>query len=230
MEERRIAKEKREAEIKAEREKRAAEAQAAKEKREAEEEIARQEYEAKVAKEIEARRIAKEKRDAEIEKEMEERRIAQEKREIELKLEMEEREAKMKVEEAARIEALKAEQIENAMFVRYLKQVMTVERQNESLREMLFSHKTFNVQEAFALLDADCSGDIDAAEMVSSFVKAECPMDLGLAEKIVALLDSDEKNTIDMKEFGKAVTPLKSEYRHPACVGTLTFEQQYLYK
>ena len=150
---------------------------------------------------MEKRRIAKEKRDAEIAIEMEERRIAKEKREIEIKLEMEEQKAKMEAEEAARVEALKAEQIENSMFVRYLKQVMTVERQNENLREMLFCHKTFNVQEAFTLLDANASGEVDAGELVNGFVKAECPMNIGLAEKIVAVIDDDDDNTIDIREF-----------------------------
>ena len=160
---------------------------------------------------------------------MEERRIAREKREAEIKVEMEERRAKMEADEAARLEALKAEQIENSMFLRYLKQVMTVERQNESLREMLFCHKTFSVQEAFASFDFNSSGDIDATELAEAFVKADCPMDAALADKIIAIIDDDDDKTIDLREFAQAVTPIKPECRHAAQVGHLSFEQKYLY-
>ncbi len=209
---------KREQELKEERERREAEAALKQKEREAELEKLREEREARLAEER-----------AEREKRLAEAKAEREKREAELKKEMEERRARLEAEEAARAEALKAEQIENSMFLRFLKQLMAVERQNESLREMLFCHKAFSVTEAFRALDFDGSGTIEAGELADAFVKADCPMDAALAEKVIAAIDRDDDGSVDVREFAAAVTPLDASYRHPAHVGPLSFEQKYLY-
>jgi Ca2+-binding EF-hand superfamily protein len=106
---------------------------------------------------------------------------------------------------------------------------MRVERQNESLREVLFSHKTFSVHEAFTAFDFNSSGDLDANDLAEGFLKHDCPMDAYMADKVVTIMDDDDDNTIDLREFAKAVTPQNPEYRRAAQVGSLTFEQKYLY-
>lgn len=51
------------------------------------------------------------------------------------------------------------------MFLRLVKQMLQSQRQIETLRETLFSHKAFSVSEAFRVFDLDNSGVITETEL-----------------------------------------------------------------
>ncbi len=55
------------------------------------------------------------------------------------------------------------------MFLRLVKNILYQHRQVETLRETLFSHKAFNVSEAFKLFDENQSGSITDEEVVKVF-------------------------------------------------------------
>ncbi len=51
------------------------------------------------------------------------------------------------------------------MFLRLIKNILYQQRQVETLRQTLFSHKAFNVREAFEAIDQDKDGAITEAEI-----------------------------------------------------------------
>lgn len=74
---------------------------------------------------------------------------------------------------ARRAEELKARQIEQFMFLRFLKTIINGERRNEGLREVLFSHKAFSIEGAFRHFDKDEDNEISAHEFDEAFSKAD---------------------------------------------------------
>lgn len=94
------------------------------------------------------------------------------------------------------------------MFLRFLKTILNVERRNESLREMLWSHKGFSLESAFEHLDRNKSNTISADEFDKAFADADLPIAGRISDKLVEIMDDDEDNTVDMREFAQAVTPM----------------------
>ena len=112
------------------------------------------------------------------------------------------------------------------MFLRYLKASIEVERRSESLRELLFSHRSFSVCEVFELIDRESNGVIEVTELEAAFSKAECPCDSHLAREMVKVVDQDKNGKIDLQELSDAVMPFKAEYRTGGPLGSaeLSFE------
>lgn len=65
----------------------------------------------------------------------------------------------------------KERSVENLMFLRFLKAVLQQSRHVESLKSVLFSHKGFTVEEAFALIDSDKDGTIELEEVEKLMLK-----------------------------------------------------------
>jgi hypothetical protein len=115
------------------------------------------------------------------------------------------------------------------MFMRLIKQLLKQNKQIESLKEMLFSHKYFNITETFALFDEDGDGVINAQELEEGFAKFNITFNLEDLERLVVNIgDDDEDGTIDMREFVQLVTPRSSEYKTggKGSMGHLPLEQR----
>lgn len=83
------------------------------------------------------------------------------------------------------------------MFLRFLKTVINVERTNESLREVLFSHKAFNCESAFQHFDKDQTGTISSKKFDEAFKKADLSTAAGESDRFVLCMDDDDDNTVD---------------------------------
>lgn len=97
------------------------------------------------------------------------------------------------------------------MFLRLIKNIFYQQRQVESLREVLFSHKSFNVSEAFNLLDADKSGSIKEEEILKVFGVNN--IDTRDPNRIIELFGCEEDKTITYHEFQLMVTPKRQPYK-----------------
>lgn len=120
----------------------------------------------------------------------------------------EEKEAKEKAEQQ--------KQCEQFMFLRLVKQLLKQNKQVETLRELLFSHKFFNLQDTFKHFDADASGVLDAEKIADGFAPFNINyLDLeSLETLVVEIVDDDNDGTVDLREFTEAVTPKSGDYAH----------------
>ena len=91
------------------------------------------------------------------------------------------------------------------MFLRYIKAVMKANSQLQQARESLFSHRTFSVEDAFALLDVNKSGVLSSQELHQVFSDHEIEIDD--LDRVVEIADLDEDGTLDFKELSLAITP-----------------------
>ena len=129
-----------------------------------------------------------EKRQAELEKERQEaeaRRL--------------EREAQLKEEQERREQEEKEQQVENLMFLRFLKLVIKTNAQLEQAKETLFSHRTFSLEDCFQLFDVNRNGKLGVEELSQVF--GEHNIEIENLARIVELVDTDEDGTIDYREL-----------------------------
>jgi hypothetical protein len=78
---------------------------------------------------------------------------------------MEAEKKRLREEKEAREKAEREKQSENFMFLRLFKHLVQQNKHTELHREMLFSHKHFNVVDTFRMFDGDKDGTIDAQEI-----------------------------------------------------------------
>lgn len=98
------------------------------------------------------------------------------------------------------------------MFLRLLKLILKNQRQIEIAKEVLFSHKTFDVETCFRLFDDKNEGEINAEKFEEVFQAHNIEvLNLG---SIVPIADQDDDNTIDYKELSDAILPRHPEYRN----------------
>lgn len=76
--------------------------------------------------------------------------------------EIEAEKKRIQEEKEAREKAERERQTEQFMFLRLIKQLIKQNKHVESVRELLFSHKHFNLQDTFRHFDADASRVLDA--------------------------------------------------------------------
>jgi Ca2+-binding EF-hand superfamily protein len=101
------------------------------------------------------------------------------------------------------------------MFLRLVKTVLNQNKKIETLRETLFSHKHFNVREAFHMLDSDNKGVLDAQKIHDGFAKFNIELNLDDLERLVVdIVDDDDDLTVDLREFTEAITPSASDFTH----------------
>lgn len=80
------------------------------------------------------------------------------------------------------------------MFLRLVKNILYQQRQVETLRQTLFSHKAFNVREAFEAIDQDKDGAITEAEIQAIFDSNS--IDTRDPHRIISLFGCDQDKTI----------------------------------
>jgi len=100
----------------------------------------------------------------------------------------------------------------------------------ENLREMLFSHKHFNLVDMFRFFDSDNSGTIDAEKIQEGFSKFGFVPKIDLERLVVEIVDDDDDGTVDLREFSEALTPRAAEFKQSG-KGSMTYltpEQRYV--
>jgi len=97
------------------------------------------------------------------------------------------------------------------MFLRLIKLILKNQRQIEIAKEVLFSHKTFDVQECYRLFDDQNEGQITAEKFEEVFAAHNIEvLQLG---SIVPLIDWDDDDAVDLKELADAIMPKHPAYR-----------------
>ena len=98
------------------------------------------------------------------------------------------------------------------MFLRLIKLILKNQRQIEIAKEVLFSHKTFDIQECYRLFDDQNEGFITAEKFEEVFNSHNIEvMNLG---SIVPLIDLDDENAVDINKLSDAILPRHPEYRN----------------
>ena len=98
------------------------------------------------------------------------------------------------------------------MFLRLIKLMLKNQRQIEIAREVLFSHKTFDVQECFRLFDDKNEGAIPAQQFEDVFAAHNIEvLKLG---NIVPIIDQTGDDTVNINELNDAVRPRDPAYRN----------------
>ncbi len=150
----------------------------------------------------------------------------QEKREAQLKEEQERRDAELKEAQERREQEEKERQVENFMFLRYLKQVLQTNSKLEQAKETLFSHRTFNVEDAFALLDVNKSGVLSAQEFHQVF--SDHNINIQDIQSFVHLADKDDDGVLNFAEVCDALSPAMAIRKEP--MYNLSVEQRKIYQ
>lgn len=118
------------------------------------------------------------------------------------------------------------------MFLRLIKLIIKQNKHIESIRELLFSHKYFNLAETFALFDINGNGKISPDELEEVFDKKfDIKFTEGDLERLVIdIVDGDNDGTIDLREFTEALTPHSPEFKHGGrgSVHHLSLEQRHV--
>lgn len=79
------------------------------------------------------------------------------------------------------------------MFLRLVKCLIKQNKDIESFREMLFSHKHFNLSDAFRHFDTDCTGVLDAQKIHDGFAQFNIGYDVKDLERLVVdIVDDDD--------------------------------------
>lgn len=88
------------------------------------------------------------------------------------------------------------------MFLRLIKLLLKQNKNIESLRELLFSHKHFNLADTFKLFDTDGEGAIGASHFEEGFAKYNIHFNTEDLERLVVdIVDDDDDGTVDLREF-----------------------------
>lgn len=92
-----------------------------------------------------------------------------------------------------------ARQVENFMFLRLVKLMIKCNREQDTLREILNSHETFNINDAFRVFDKDNSGYITAENLREGFESHN--ITVSNIDAIMGVLDFNNDGKIDYREF-----------------------------
>ncbi len=107
-----------------------------------------------------------------------------------------------------------------------VKQTLQSQRQIETLRETLFSHKAFSVSEAFRVFDLDNSGVITETELAQVF--ANNNLEVGELGRIVDLFGCSDEHTLHYKEFQLMLTPKRLPFKNMVGGGFGSIEERKL--
>ena len=112
------------------------------------------------------------------------------------------------------------------MFLRLIKNILYQQRQVETLRQTLFSHRAFNVREAFEVIDKNKSGSITEEEIASIFESNS--IDTREPNRIIALFGCDKDKTMNFIEFSEMVTPKSLPFKNMVGGGYGSVEERRL--
>ena len=90
----------------------------------------------------------------------------------------------------------------------------------------MFSHKAFNVREAFEAIDKNKGGSITEEEIASIFESNS--IDTREPNRIIALFDGDKDKTINFREFTEMVTPKSLPFKSMVGGGYGSVEERRL--
>ena len=85
------------------------------------------------------------------------------------------------------------------MFLRLVKLMIKCNREQDTLREILNSHETFNINDAFRVFDKDNSGYITAENLREGFESHN--ITVSNIDAIMGVLDFNNDGKIDYREF-----------------------------
>lgn len=111
----------------------------------------------------------------------------QARKEAEWKIEQERRDAEYEEMQAKREQEEKERQVDNFMFLRFIKTVLKTNSQLEQAKQTLFSHRTFNLEDAFRMFDRNKNGVISAQEFHDAFLEQN--VEVMNLERIVDIID-----------------------------------------
>lgn len=111
----------------------------------------------------------------------------------------------------------------NFMFLRLLKSILQSQRHVESLKQLLFSHRGFSIDEAFAMIDTNKDGIISGKEILDMMTKYD--FDTTGLNQLIDHLNKDGDVEISYNKFVEAVTPVTKYQKGPAGYEG-TFEQR----
>ena len=96
--------------------------------------------------------------------------------------------------------------------MRLIKLILKNQRQIEIAKEVLYSHKTFDIQECYRLFDDQNEGFITAEKFEEVFGAHNIEV-LNLGQ-IVPLIDLGDDEAIDINMLSQAIMPRHPEYRN----------------
>lgn len=104
--------------------------------------------------------------------------------------------------------------------------------QIESLRELLFSHKYFNLVESFHLFDTNGNGTLSAEEFEDGFAKYNITFASDNLHRFINVLDEDDDGKIELREYTTMLTPASSDFKYAGkgSAAHLSVEQKQVFE
>lgn len=84
----------------------------------------------------------------------------------------------------------------------------------ESLRELLFSHKFFNLVDSFHLFDTDGEGKLSASHFEEGFAKYNITFAADNLQRFIDVLDEENDGLVDLREYTTMLTPASPDFKY----------------
>jgi len=113
------------------------------------------------------------------------------------------------------------------MFLRFVKLLIRTNRTVEDAKTALFNHKTFSLEDSFALFDVNKNGLLTESELTQVF--SEHNIELGEQARLIELMDDDEDGAVNLREWVAALKPKRPCRSVEPASPYLTVEQKNLF-
>lgn len=114
------------------------------------------------------------------------------------------------------------------MFLRFVKLLIRTNKSVEDAKTALFNHKTFSLEDSFALFDVNKNGKLTESELSQVF--SEHNIELGECARLIELMDDDEDGSVDFREWVAALKPKKPCRGADPASPYLSVEQRNLFQ
>ena len=114
------------------------------------------------------------------------------------------------------------------MFLRFVKLLIRTNKSVEDAKTALFNHKTFSLEDSFALFDVNKNGKLTESEFTQVF--SEHNIELGEQARLIELMDNDDDGSVDFREWVAALKPKKPCRGADPASPYLTVEQRNLFQ
>jgi len=114
------------------------------------------------------------------------------------------------------------------MFLRFVKLLIRTNKSVEDAKTALFNHKTFSLEDSFALFDVNKNGKLTESEFTQVF--SEHNIELGEQARLIELMDDDDDGSVDFREWVAALKPKKPCRGADPASPYLTVEQRNLFQ